>query len=442
MSARRPPPSDMPAFRAGRTPGPGLALGHAPGHAPGPAPGGGPGYMAAPPGRAPGPRVQRRALDVHELLKREALADARGDPRPCDAQPGENRPCAAGPYGVSDQYMVLDTFLKQRDSAVDRGEFRWNFTVQGVTDGDALGVRDRVDTVIEIQIGSFSMPVPPEVPYALVPAPAAPTGTDRLVLVHNNANAAAPYSPTLVPNFLGYGQYPPALLVPPATALVPWVHNPYSQLPFDRFTIQLREAGLQSYSDRGGARHHYEFALSTACPVSSPAVLQAVPQCGHKWDTFIFTDPLRDVHGLTLVFRNPDVPLRFQPDCLYDVPVAADGAAAPGPFLRVAAPGHGLCMGDRVFFSGFRSGNAGLDAHVNRAEGQVAAGDPSLAPLAPGAPIAGDFFWTDPAVSIIDLTATPPALPQLATVAIAKRRMRIPIRLRRVVARLTNFIEP
>jgi hypothetical protein len=386
-------------------------------------------------------------LDIHELLKLEAFAS----PEPaCDDHFEKNRPCPSGVYGISDQYVVLDTFLKLRESAVDRGEFRWNFMVQGVTGDEVLGVKDKIDTVIEIQIGAFGMPNPPEVPYALAAAPAAPpTGTDQLILVQNNSGpAGAP--PTLVPNAGGYGQYPAAQLVPTAavpapTTVTPWINNPYSQAPhFGHFTIQIREAGLQSYSDRNGARHHYEFMTASASAAfgTNPNMLLARPQSGSQWDTFIFTDPLKDVHGITLVFRNPDIPIRFLPDCLYDAAVDSDGAAAPGPFLRVSAPGHGLGMGDRIFVGGFKSGNPQLDAYVNRAEGLVAAGDPAAPALTPGAPIPGPFFWTDPAVGIADLTVQPPALPQVVTVSIAKRRMRIPMRLRRIVARLTNYIAP
>jgi hypothetical protein len=381
---------------------------------------------------------EERGLDIHELLKREAFAA----PQPaCDDHFEKNRPCPSGVYGISDQYIVLDTFLKLRESLIDRGEFRWNFMIQGVTGDEVIGVKDKIDTVIEIQIGSFSLPIPPEVPYVLKPPPAAPTGTDQIVLIRNNTSTGAP---TLVPNISPHGQYPPALLIPPATTLTPWINNPYTQLPFfGRFTIQIREAGLQSYSDRNGARHHYEFTVSSTTGVgTNPNMLLALPQSGSQWDTFIFTDPLKDVHGLTLVFRNPDTPIRFLPDCLYDVEVGSDGLAAPpGPYLRVHAPDHGLNMGDRIFISGFKSGNSKLDAYVNRPEGLVAAGDPA-APLAPGVPIPSDYFWTDPAISLCDLTVQVPTLPKTATVCIAKRRMRIPIRLRRVVARLTNWIAP
>lgn len=387
---------------------------------------------AAPEG--PGVRLSRgEGLDIHELLKREAFASQQPA---CDDHFEKNRPCPSGVYGISDQYIILDTFSKLRESQVEKGEFRWNFMVQGVTGDEVVGVRDKIDTVIEIQIGGFSLPVIPEVTYTLAAPPAAtPSGTNQLVLVHNNNNAAPPLNPLLPP-----AQYPTSI-----PALTPWINNPYSQTPYgNRMTIQLREAGLQSYSDRNGARHHYEFNIAyLSVAGGNPNLLSAVPISGSQWDTFIFTDPLKDVHGLTLIFRNPDIPIRFLPDCLYDVAVVSDGAAAPGPFLRFDAPNHGLLVGDRIVVEGFKSGVPVLDSYINRPEGHVVSGDPSVAPLPPSSPIpTPNSFWLDPAVSIIDLTAPPPALPQSVTVCIAKRRMRIPIRLRRVVARLTNYIAP
>lgn len=384
-------------------------------------------------------------IDIHELLKREAFASTSAA---CDNHFEKSRPCPEDIYGVSDQYMVLDSYLKLPDSRIDIGEFKWNFMVQGVTGDEVLGVRDTIDTVIQIQVGAFNMPVLPEVPYVLKPAPVAPTGTDQLVLIHNNANGAAPFSPTLVPNAAPYGQYPPTLLIPPNTTIIPWINNPYTQTPFfDRLTIQIKEAGLQSISDRNGARHHFEFILSTPTGIVStnPNMLLALPQSRNEWDTYTFTDPLKDIHGITLVFRNPDIPLTFLPDCLYDVTIESDGAAAPGPFLRLSAPGHNLNTGDRIFISGFASGNAKLDSYVNRQEGHAASGDPSLPALTPGTPIVlanPATFYLDPAISTFDLTVQVPKLPQTVTVYIAKRRIRIPIRLRRVISRLTNYIAP
>jgi hypothetical protein len=385
-------------------------------------------------------------VDIHEILKRQAFAAPYSS---CDEDHFErNRPGPKGVYGVSDQYMILDTFVKLPESDISRGEFRWNFIIQGSTSEEALGVNDKIDNVIQIQLGTFSMPILPEVQYTLQPAPVAPTGTDQLVLIQNNNNAVAPFSPTLVPNVVPYGQYPPSLLIPPNNTIIPWVNNPYTQFPFfDRFTIQLREAGLQSYSDRNGARHHFEYFLSTPTGIVStnPNMLLAMPHSRSQWDTYTFTDPLTDVHGLTLIFRNPDIPMRFLPDCLYDVTLESDAAAAPGPFLRINAPGHNLNMGDRVFIKGCRTGNNRLDTYINRPEGHVAAGDPSLPPLAPGVPIVlanPNLFYLDPAISIIDLTVQVPVLPQIVTVCIAKRRMCIPIRFRRIIPGLTNYIIP
>ncbi len=389
-----------------------------------------------PPARRPGAgRRNERGIgiDVHELLKQEAYGL-----RPSYGEPSEKDHLGStGVYGVSDQYMVLDSFNKLRSSRIEQGEFKFNFMVQGVTGDEVIGVRDRIDAVTEIQMTSFTLPILQEVPYVLRNAPPAPTGTNQLVLIKNNINSFAGGAPILVPNnFPTGGQYPNTVLtINSPFFTVPWINNPYSQVPFgNRLTVQLVEAGLQSFSDRKGARHHFEFILSyfgQGSASNNPTMLQALPLSGSQWDTFSFTDPLKDVHGLTLVFRNPDQPVSFLPDVLYDVDVVSDGAASPGPFLRFDYQDHGLQVGDRIYVSGFNSGNPVLDSYVNRESGHVASGNPSLPPENPGAYISTpNSFWTDPAISIIDMTAPAPILPQLVTVYIAKRRVRIPIRFR------------
>lgn len=365
--------------------------------------------------------------DVHELLKRGLPPGPEG-----------GRPSAAKPHGVSDHYLVLDSWRKEPASDLGRGEFRFALMVGGSTGDRVLGVRDPVSTVIEVQLGPFPLPPLPEVPYVLRAAPPAPTGRDTLAFYHNNTNggAGAPR--------LAAAQYP---AIGPAAAppYAPWPFNPYSQLADSgRFTVQLREAGLQGFCGPDGARHQFEFFHVAAAGLGAlpPGVLLARPAKG-GWDTFTFTDPLRDLHELTLVFRGPDVPLRFDPDVLYDAQVFLDASAAPGPFVGVRAAGHGLLAGDRVFLRGARTGLAGLDAYLGRAEGHVAAGDPA-APLAPGTPIAladPDIFYLDPAVSGADFTS-PLSLPAACEVFVAKRRLRIPMRCRGVVDRVTNYLTP
>jgi hypothetical protein len=405
------------------------------------------------PAEGPGLRVERGiGLDPHEILKAQMF---QSQTAACDDHFEKSRPCPAGVYGINDHYLVLDSFEKIKESRIERGEFQWNFMVQGVTGDQVIGIRDKMDTIIEAQMGGFIFPMPPEVPYIVrAPPPVSPSGLNTLVLVHNNANGSGQFvadPPTLVPNMGGIGQYPPSILAssPSSTFVIPWINNPYTQVPFgNQITVQMKEAGLQSYSDRGGARHHFQFNVTyiSAATGLNPTMLQAVPLTGNVWDIFTFTDPIKDFHGLTLVFRNPDIPIRFEPDCYYDVQVISDGAGSPGPFLRFNVPNHGLNAGDRVFILGFKSGISILDSYVNRAEGHAINGDPlaGAGPLAPSVPLApayADFFWTDPAISIIDF-APAPLLPQVVTVCVAKRRLRIPMRLRGVVGRLTNWIAP
>lgn len=391
-----------------------------------------------------------RGLDVHELAKREIFAsESAAD----DDHFEKSRPGPSSVHGFSDQVVVLDSWVKVRTSRVEAGEFQWNLMVQGVTGDEVIGVKDRIETVVKISIDPFSMPLLPDVAYAPTPTPypAFPTGTNRVVTLQNNGNAADPLlpnSPVLVPVGVPatpYGQYPLPLLVPPSITHTPWINNPLSQTPCNgRVTVQIAEAGLQSYSDRNGARHHFELALVyPGLAGANPNLLQALP----VHSEYTFTDPLRDVHNLTLVFRGPDTPLRFEPDCFYDIEIDDDaaGAPAPGQFLVFNVPGHNLNVGDRIYVTGFRSGNAALDRVVNSLDGLVASASPGTAPPYPGTgePIpTPNQFWTDPAISVIDLTSPVPTLPATATVLIAKRRMRIPLRLRSMVPRLTNYMNP
>ena len=48
-------------------------------------------------------------IDTHELLKREAFYSESAD---CDSHFEKNRPCTAMPYGSSNQYVILDSWVK------------------------------------------------------------------------------------------------------------------------------------------------------------------------------------------------------------------------------------------------------------------------------------------------------------------------------------------
>jgi hypothetical protein len=293
-------------------------------------------------------------------------------------------------------------------------------------------------------MGTFCLPILPEVSYKLVqPPPISPSGTNTIVLVHNNNNGLTG-PPTLIQNIGNYGQYPKEVLIPPDTFVIPWINNPYTQLPFhNRISVQIKEAGLQSYSDRNGARHHFDFIASYRPQLNTnPNIISVRPLSGYLWDTFVFTEPLQNIQTMTLVFRNPDNPIQFLPDCLYYAKAVSDNAGAPGPFIRFEYSSHGLSMGDRIFITGFKSGQINLDSYINRSDGHVASGDPTQLPLQPGVLIPTlDYFWTDPAIGIVDLSPQP-LLPQIVDICIAKRRIRIPVRVRRIVDKTTNYITP
>jgi hypothetical protein len=372
-------------------------------------------------------------IDTHELLKREAFAT---DVPACDAHFEKNRPCPYGQYGVSDQYVCLDSWQKLPESSISSGVFRWNFMVQGVTGNQVMGVRDVVDTVIEIEMGSFSMPILEEVPYVLQGL-FVPLGGPTVLLVHNNTNGLSG-PPQLTGN-----QYPQNVGTSAATPFSPWINNPYTQVPFGgRFTVYVGESSLQSFSDNNGARHNFEYQLSSPAENGwNPNMVLARPIDGsHR---YFFTDPLKDVHGMTLTFRSFDQPLSFLPDVYDEAIVTNSAGSAPNPnapFIVFNIPGHNLNQGDRFFVAGYVSGISVLDAYVNRAAGHVAAGDPTIAPLAPGTPIPDpNNFFTDPAIGLAAIGGPPPAA-KIATVYIAKRRLLIPMRMRRMIPRLTNYI--
>jgi hypothetical protein len=476
-------------------------------------------------------------IDIHELLKREAF-----DGPPSYGNHFErSRPAPGGVVGCSDQYIILDSFNKLETSRPEQGTFHWDFMVQGVTGDQVIGVRDKVDTVVEMQFGQFYMPAIPKVPYII-------TGSEPLqlgggvVLTQNNVNS--------IPAGMSYGlaskQLTPSGHIHTTPYGSSWAYDPLTQTPNGLFTIQVIEAGLQSISDRGGARHHLDYAIDipagtdysanlgftnlpyptyTGWGESGTTAAQAVistqralasPQGmpGSAWDTYVFTDPLQDVHGITLQFRGPDVPLSFQPDSYYSIPFITDASSnlcfLAGPEMLNNGT---LNIGDRLFVHNFNSGNRTLDSYMNQAAGLVATISPnvSLIPVSstnpkvlgseivpnwPGTPAATAAQGTvaiyfDPNIRLLGATVATkvpnpvteaqfyedyfikypsqrPNPKSLApkqplpvwqsmtasgkiisgstvvstgvTVNIAKLRLRIPVRLRRVVQRLTNYM--
>jgi hypothetical protein len=440
------------------------------------------------PGRS---AVGRQSFDVHESLKRLAFSTVGSSERD-SANSSSNhfqkyRPGPQDTQGVCWYEFLLDSWVKNSETSdLSGGRFSWNVMVEGSGSREYLGSRYRLDTIVEARVGSFSLPILNDVLYYVTdPAAAAPEGS--LALKANNYDAlasGAAVPPTLFPNnavSTAYGQYPWQVLLHNRYTRVPWINNPYTQLPNgNRLTIQLAESGEQGISDVGsfgaagpselglsaapanayivahgtnytpadyplygsagsGARHHFDMSVGYYALFggTNPNMCQAVPVDG---GVYAYTDPIKSMESITLVFRSPDTPIAFLPDVYRGVTVTADA----GGYLQFNVFNHQLRQGDRVFFDGFASGNYVLDEYVNRLEGHVAAGEPPpVAPLEPqqliGAAGPSAPFFTDPAIGIGNLTPAP-ALPQRGvTVYVAARRLLIPLLLTGVVPRLTNY---
>ena len=412
-------------------------------------------------------QMQQAPLDIHEMLKREAFD---GDQRHFEQQRPAPANTSANAVGVSDQYVVLDSFQKLSTSDTANGEFRWNFMVQGVTGFEVIGVHDRVDTVIEMQFSSILMPPLPPLKYA--GAPGAPAPGAGLALLQNNNVVIAPDGAAPA---MSFGADPATGATNTAWASS-WSFDPQSQLALGQFTLQVSEAGLQSISDFGGARHHINYCVAadgfrptaygfTTAPGPTPTGTEIAPLPllanplgwpGSGWDTYVFTEPLKDVHGITLRFRGPDSPLNFAPDCYYNVELRTD--AAGNVYFAVASP-VALDVGDRVLLRDVSTGRGALDAFLGAPTGVVVTGAPPAAappynaaplgsPVPPSAPATAPApptytYYFDPCPNVAGLGL--PANAVIATgvtVCVIKLRMRVPVRMRRVVQRLTNYKEP
>lgn len=379
--------------------------------------------------------------DTRELMK-SALYDQ--DTAVCRETHAEaNRPCPKEIYGVSDQYVILDSFSRNFfEGDLERGEIAFNFNVQSVTTATAIGVKDVVDTVIGLQVGEFCLPLPPLDRFAPAEIVAHDGSLAGLNLADNSAVAG---------------------VLPAGDA----VTNPQSQVPFcQRVTLFFREIGLQSMSLRGNRRGHFELGAAVA-PTGDRVQLTPMGNC----EDYLFTDPVKDIHGLTLQLLTPDRPLSLPPDTLRMVTARADSTGRLELTARDLSPLVNLAVDDRIFVEGFASGNGLLDRHVNRPEGHLVgaaaadsgtglfdiagpAGGSTTTPV-PGAKTATAVFRLNPDPQVTGLTVVDAAGAPVVVangdairssseivVRIAKNRVRIPLRMRRIVDRLTNYVSP
>jgi hypothetical protein len=321
-------------------------------------------------------RHTNKVMDPKEYMIREIQTEM----RPPHTE--LNLPNPSLPHGFSDQYLILDTFRKNPTSDITNGVFQFNLMIQGATDKFVIGVRERLNNIVEMQIGAFYI-------QALPPHPLPSDMT---------LNGFS----TLITGSTSFPQY----------------------FPGQEITVQVAECGTQSISDIKGNRHHFDLTINyntittstgnTYAPIASPDL--------NYWDSYKFTDPIMDITSLTLVFRSPDIGLSFLPDVYYNCPTTYTLGV-----LSFNIPNHGLNPDDVIIIEGFTSNYQQANNIINSSSGILVGLVPDV-----------NSFQTNPKFTFA------PTIPDISYVNIyvLKRRMRIPIRLRRMISRTTNYILP
>ena len=363
-------------------------------------------------------------INVHELLKQQIYSEqiTPGSRNPANQNNDymyfeQGRPYSAQTFGVSDSYLMLDSFTKSLSSSMQNGELSWNIQIQGSTnlDQNVIGSRNLLGNVIEIELGAFSLPLLREVTYPL-DGPN-PIQISNMTLIQNNATISSDFN--LAP-YLQPEQIPPEAppsLPPPAslsTPQIPWLNNPLTQTPFGgQITIQVKEAGTQAYNGGNTTSFHhfvYQLQYDTVSNGTSPNLINAVPVN----NLFIFTEPIIDFPSISLVFRNPDNIIVFEPDiinckiyCDFTSPINGKY------FLSIVYENHNLLTEDRIYLKKFNSGYNYLDNYINSQNGLLVGyppddnGDSQNIPtgvlLPPvSASVSSNTFYTDPFITFND----------------------------------------
>lgn len=353
---------------------------------------------------------------------------------------------------IIDTYIIVDSFNKIRSSDTSQGEFKWNIFKGIGSREECVNIYEDLGDVIEICMGSFYMPILEDLSYN---DPKFNISVGTATLEVNNFNNTMPMTLKRSIDSTITGQYPFSLLTPGGLDYVnPWINSPYTQIPFsNRFTVQLLEAGYYSYNNNNNTRYNFEFdALYGGDNGYNPNFLLVNPiNSSDKWDNFNFNDPIRSLTSISLVFRNPDNRIKFEPDIFYNAVIDTEVdifGVTWIVFYNRQFTVHNLSMGDRIYIKNFvpklSNGTFNnlfpkyLTDYINRIEGHVVSGKypshSSSTYYGDRFPVPTYKFGTDPAIKLLnplDVNITN-SLPGSCDIYIAKRRLRIPMRFKSI----------
>ena len=359
--------------------------------------------------------------------------------------------CNMKQLGISDHYMVLDSYQKLEDSHPEHGEYKFNFSPRGATKDQSIGIRDDITRIIEMTVSKFTIPL---------------TKLDSF-----DSSTITTANPSL--SILGLTGNPSE-----PSADVSAVSSRHQQYAHQRITMFMRDISAQSFIDNEDTRHHFEFDISAIGHIKASGhgdklLLTPID------DNYVLTDPINHVHGMSLNFYNPDYQLKMPPDVIYGVSMFSampNSGASPTDNIiqfRFSEPTGQLELlyGDRIFFKGFESyyilsstnekitQNHVLNRYINRPEGHIIGEDivsstSSIVALVV-VPVGNLYnIYLNPNIKTVNLdnftNSGSAGLPYAngeeirsktrVNMYIAKNRIRIPIRFRTLTKKYTNGI--
>lgn len=354
-------------------------------------------------------------INVHELLKTQVFSEDITPHSRNSANSGtgnkhndkymffeQNRPYSHQTFGVSDSYLILDSFTKAAASELEFGVLSWNIQTQGPTNVDQgiIGAMRLLGNVIEVELGSFTLPILKEGRYPINTLIEQRLNTSNISLIQNNASGEE-----LIP-VLSLNQIPSESQAYTTSTHSPWLNNPLSQTPFGgQITIQLKEAGSQAYSGGhiSGSLHHFIFQIQYDANKISPNSTNVIPM-SEGTNLYIFTEPIIDFNTITLLFKNPDHPIHFESDIINcDISCDFKNSINGNCFLQFYYKGHNLLTEDRIYLKNVKSGIQNLDTYLNSPDGLLVGNSPTAGTSQndPTGSILSDvdIFYLDPFVA-------------------------------------------
>jgi hypothetical protein len=120
---------------------------------------------------------------------------------------------------------------------------------------------------------------------------------------------------------------------------------------------------------------------------------------------YIFTEPIIDFNTITLLFRNPDHPIHFEPDIINcDISCDFENPINNNYFLQFYCRGHNLLTEDRIYLKNIKTGIQNLDTYLNLPNGLLVGNSPTVTGASQNDPTGSilsnaDIFYLDPFVA-------------------------------------------